>query len=94
MSINAHLKGEFKLTYARLGPTELRLIVIIINTLLICVPAITRFRMHTSIMGRPMVFTAFDLAGMAIIAIFAIIYMVTIVKDARGYAKIDPLIKK
>ena len=94
VSINAHLKGEFKLTYARLGPTELRLIVIIINTLLICVPAITRFRMHTSIMGRPMVFTAFDLAGMAIIAIFAIIYMVTIVKDARGYAKIDPLIKK
>ena len=31
--INAHLKGEFKLTYAGMGPTEFRLILIIANTL-------------------------------------------------------------
>ena len=31
--INAHLKGEFKLTYAGMGPTEFRLIMIGVNTL-------------------------------------------------------------
>ena len=30
--INAHLKGEFKLTFAGMGPTEFRLIMMIINT--------------------------------------------------------------
>ena len=35
VSINAHLKGEFRLTYAKMGPTELRIIMIIINTLII-----------------------------------------------------------
>lgn len=35
--INAHLKGEFKLTYAGMGPTEFRLIMIIVNTLFIYV---------------------------------------------------------
>ena len=31
--INAHLKGEFKLTYAGMGPTEFRLIMIVVNSL-------------------------------------------------------------
>ena len=94
VSINAHLRGQFKLTYAKLGPTEFRLIVIIINTLMLAVPAITDYRLHTSILGHNMVFTAFDLAGIIIIAILAAIYFVTILNDARAYAKIDPLIKK
>ena len=33
VSINAHLKKEFKLTYAKMGPTEFRIIMILINTL-------------------------------------------------------------
>ena len=32
VSINAHLKKEFKLTYISLGPTEFRIIMILINT--------------------------------------------------------------
>ena len=35
VSINAHLKSEFKLTYAKLGPTEFRIVAILVNTLLI-----------------------------------------------------------
>ena len=61
---------------------------------MLAVPAITDYRLHTSILGHNMVFTAFDLAGIIIIAILAAIYFVTILNDARAYAKIDPLIKK
>ena len=54
VSINAHLKSEFRLTYAKLGPTEFRIIVI---------------------------------------AILALIYLVTIIVDAHEYAKLDPMPK-
>ena len=36
--INAYLKGEFRISYGNLGPTEFRLIVIIINTMFIYFP--------------------------------------------------------
>ena len=41
VSINAHLKSEFRLTYAKLGPTEFRMLIIIANTVLIAVPSVT-----------------------------------------------------
>ena len=46
VSINAHLKKEFRLTYAKMGPTELRIIMIIVNTVLILIPSIGTFS-HT-----------------------------------------------
>ena len=38
VSINAHLKSEFKLTYGKLGPTEFRVIACILILLLIFIP--------------------------------------------------------
>ena len=43
VSINAHLKKEFRLTYAKMGPTELRIIMIIINTLFALVRPLREF---------------------------------------------------
>ena len=43
VSINAHLKKEFRLTYARLGPTEFRIIMILINTLLATIKPLSTF---------------------------------------------------
>ena len=45
--INAHLKGEFKLTYAGMGPTEFRLIMIAVNTLFIYVKSLREFVEYT-----------------------------------------------
>ena len=86
VSINAHLKSEFRLTYAKLGPTEFRLLIIIANTFLLTFPALTSFRLmlgtHSS--------TLLDIVALAIIAILAIIYIATVISDARKYAHIDP----
>ena len=43
VSINAHLKKEFRLTYAKMGPTEFRLIMILINTLFALVAPLREF---------------------------------------------------
>ena len=74
VSINAHLKGEFRLTYAKMGPTEFRIIMIILNTLIIYWEAL-RERMN--------------IIGLTLIGLLFIIYVSTLITDAKGYAKMD-----
>lgn len=90
---NAHLKGEFKLTYAKLGPTEFRLIVIIVNTCFIFIRPLREFSASVNILDKAMELKALDIVGLVVLIILAIIYFVTIFNDAREYAKADPLKK-
>lgn len=90
VSINAHLKGEFRLTYIKLGPTEFRLIIIIANTLLIAIPALTAICHSYTLCGLSITMRVLDYVAVAIIAIMSLIYIVTTISDARKYAAIDP----
>lgn len=91
--INAHLKGEFKLTFAGMGPTEFRLIMIIVNTLFIYVAPLRDFTTSFNCLGTEVVFGSFDYVGLVILFILSVIYLHNFVGDAKGYAKIDPLKK-
>ena len=91
--INAHLKGEFKLTFAGMGPTEFRLIMIVVNTLFIYVPALHRFYTSFDFFGTETLLGAFDYIGLAILLILIIIYINNFIGDAKAYAKADPLRK-
>ena len=89
--INAHLKGEFKLTYAGMGPTEFRLIMIAVNTLFVNIAPLREWAVHFTICQTPVVFGAFDFVGGSILMVLVIIYLSNFVKDAKGYAEIDPV---
>ena len=91
--INAHLKGEFKLTFAGMGPTEFRLIMIIVNTLFIYVSPLRDFTTSFKCLGTEVVFGSFDYVGLVILLILSVIYLHNFVGDAKGYAKMDPLKK-
>lgn len=86
VSINAHLKSEFRLTYAKLGPTEFRLIIVIANTVLIASPSLAAATY--SLFGFSL--TLLDIVAVIVIALLAAIYLVTFISDARHYAHIDP----
>ena len=90
VSINAHLKKEFRLTYARLGPTEFRVIMIIVNTLFAVIPGLYGFSHGFTIGGHELVFRAMDYVGVVILAVLSVIYLTSIVNDARGYSLMDP----
>ena len=90
VSINAHLKKEFRLTYVRMGPTELRIIMVIVNTVLALVPSIAAFSHSFMILGHKIIFGTMDYVASVIFVILLVIYLTEIVKDARGYAEIDP----
>lgn len=93
VTINSHLKSEFRLTYAKLGPTEFRVIMIIVNTLLIYVAPLREFRVTLSLSGSNLTLGGLDVVALCIFLLIMIIYTCTVIVDARGYAKADPLPK-
>ncbi|MCR5037358.1 MAG: CDP-alcohol phosphatidyltransferase family protein [Bacteroidales bacterium] len=90
VAMNAHLKGEFRLTYAKLGPTELRLICIIACLLLIGIKSLRDFAVDIPLTAGAFTLNILDVIGLVILLALIVIYFVTIVQDARYYAKIDP----
>lgn len=94
VSINAHLKNEFKLTYGKLGPTEFRVIACILIMLIIFIPGLREIHMSVRLFGHDLALGPLDPAGLVILAVLLIIYIVTVIQDADGYSKMDPLPKK
>ncbi len=91
VTINTHLKGEFRLTYAKLGPTEFRLIMIIVNTLLIYIRPLREFSTIWNIGSCSLTMSGLDIIALGIFALLLIIYVVTVFGDLRDYARRDPL---
>lgn len=89
--INAHLKGEFKLTYAGLGPTEFRLIMIVVNTLFIFANSLREWNVNFTVAGVSVTFGVFDFIGLAILLVLVLIYLNNFKHDAKEYAELDPV---
>ena len=80
------LKDEFRLTYSSFGPTEFRLVVIILNTIYMYVPGSSNRYM---VWGCD--FGVFDLIGLAIAAFLFIIHLCQFAKDRKTLSMRDPL---
>lgn len=86
--IGAILKGEFRLTYSSFGPTEFRLIVILLNTLYMYTSwADSRFTLQGCEFG------VFDAICFVVALILFAMYLVQFAKDKKVLAKQDPLKK-
>ena len=94
VSINAHLKSEFKLTYGKLGPTEFRAIIVIVDILLMYVPALTAYSGTITVFSASITYGMLDIIGVVILCILVIMYFVSFIKDAIWFAKRDPLPKR
>lgn len=89
--INAHLKGEFKLTYAGMGPTEFRLIMILVNTLFATITPLREWDLQFTLLNTPITFGAFDFVGLIILIVLIVIHLNNFMHDADAYAKLDPV---
>ena len=90
VSMNAHLKSEFRLTYAKLGPTEFRILIALGCLVLIASPTCDDFTLSVRLLGHTTVLSTLDLLALFLVVLLTVIYLCTIVSDARKYAKIDP----
>lgn len=89
MSIYTYLStiiiGKFRLTYGNLGPTEVRIIVIIVSLLYLYFPLTDT---GLEFCGR--FWPVYDIVGVAVAAILFIIYISSMVADLRKLAVQDP----
>ena len=92
--ICAHLKNEFRLTYGKFGPTELRVMLILINTLWFFVPALQDFNLPLTIGNQTFILLSMDCLGLLVFAILLCIYFCSVAEDLKYFANIDPLKKK
>ena len=91
--IDCHLKGEMRLTYAGMGPTEFRLILIIVNICFIYIPWLSQWKKPITIFHNDFQVGLFDyIAVAAALAIFAA-YIVSFFKDLKYFNQQDPIKK-
>lgn len=77
--------GQFRLTYASLGPTEMRLIIILVCLIYAYFPLENiRFEMFTQ------QWSIYDCIGAVVAALLFLIYIISMIIDLRKLAKIDP----
>ena len=79
VSMNAHLRGEFKLTYFKMGPTEFRIIIALANTVMLCFGE----RLLDSVI--PNCFIG------VIVLLLGVIYVFTVISDIKHFSAVDPM---
>ena len=89
--IDCYLKGEHRLTYGGLGPTEFRLLAIIVNCLFIYIPALSQWKRHIVLFHNEFEFGVLDGIALAVSFILLFFYIASFIKDLRYYKKIDPV---
>ena len=85
--IGTIIKGKFLLTYAGFGPTELRLIIILMNTVYMYIEPLRTW----SCTVYTQTFHFFDVLGLIIVVLMAIMWLSKFLQDRKERSKLDPL---
>jgi phosphatidylglycerophosphate synthase len=85
--VNAFVSGEFKISYARLGPTEVRVLIVVLNIVMFFAGA----RIFRTGFGE---FSYYDLLVAVIALILFLFFITNAIKEGRKWDRLDPGIKQ
>ena len=88
--IDCYLKGEHRLTYGGLGPTEFRLLAILVNTIYIIFPQLNHWKTHIVLFHNEFEFGILDGIAVVVTTVIFFFYLVSFIKDIRYFKRIDP----
>ena len=88
--IDCHLKGEMRLTYGGLGPTEFRLMLIIVNICFIYIPWLSEWKKPVTLFHNDFMIGLFDYIAVTAALLIFVFYLVSFFRDIKYFAKIDP----
>ncbi len=83
--INTYLQGVLKITYSGFGPTELRICIIIVNSLFFFLPL-----EHSNLVIIGINLKIFDLFALVVALVLMVLYFYYFFADKKKYGKIDP----
>ena len=88
--IDCHLKGEMRLTYGGLGPTEFRILAILVNLMFIYIPALSAWKTHVVLFHNEFDFGVLDAIAIIVAFILFVFYLRGFFKDLKYFSRIDP----
>ena len=88
--IDCHVKGEMRLTYGALGPTEFRILAILVNLMFIYIPQLSLWKTHIVLFHNEFDFGILDGIAVAVALIIFVFYLVGLFKDIKYFSKVDP----
>lgn len=91
--IDCHLKGEMRLTYGGLGPTEFRLGLIIVNICFMYIPWLTEWKKHVVLFHNEFSVGLFDYVAVLAALLIMGFYLASFIKDISYFKKVDPIKK-
>ena len=80
--VGAYTEGIFRLSYAKVGPTEIRILVVIVNTILI-------FWNPTVLVLNNQPWKVVDVVGAILAGVFVIVFVIVGIKDAIRLDRLD-----
>ena len=92
--IDCHLKGEMRLTYGGLGPTEFRILAIAVNLMFIYIPQLSLWKKHIVLFHNEFDFGILDGIAVVVAIVLFCFYLSGFIKDIRYFSRIDPIKKK
>lgn len=92
--IDCHLKGEMRLTYGGLGPTEFRVLLFLVNVAYMYIPWLSQWKQHVTLFHNDFALGIFDYFAVAVSVLIFAFYLIGFFKDAKYYARIDPIKKQ
>jgi phosphatidylglycerophosphate synthase len=90
VDIDCHLKGEMRLTYSGLGPTEFRLLLVITNICFIYIPWLSEWKKPMTLFHNNFMIGIFDYIAVAAALLIIFFWLRGFFQDAKYFAKIDP----
>ena len=88
--IDCHLKGEMRLTYGGLGPTEFRLGLFIVNICFIYIPWLTAWKKTIWLFHNRFEVGLFDYIAVLAALLIIFFYLKGFFQDLKYFAKVDP----
>ena len=88
--IDCHLKGEMRLTYGGLGPTEFRLMLFIVNICFIYIPWLSEWKKEIWLFHNHFMVGIMDYIAVLAALLIIFFYLRGFFKDLKYFAKADP----
>ena len=88
--MDCHLKGEMRLTYGGMGPTEFRLMLVIVNICFMYIPWLREWKKPMTLFHNDFMIGLFDYIAVAAALAIIVAYLIGFFRDLKYFNRIDP----
>jgi hypothetical protein len=82
-----------RLSYGGLGPTEFRILLVIVNIAFMYIPWLSEWKRPVTLFHNDFMIGLFDYIAVVVSLLIMVFYLISFFKDAKYFSTIDPIKK-